>query len=144
MELNQSKVYIRIDETSRILRCEGGYTMDNIRNIDEWLFIDEGTGDRYNLCQSHYFDRLHTEDGIPRYKWDGEKAVLRSDAEIEADRAEMPKHAPTMEERLAEMEQQLISVDEVAVELYEQQLEQEEINIAQDEALCELYEMMGV
>lgn len=144
MELNQSKVYIRIDETSRILRCEGGYTMGNIENIDEWICIDEGVGDRYNLCQSNYFDKLYTDDGIPRYKWDGEKAILRSDGEIEADRAELPKPAPTTEERLAEAEQQLIETDEAAVELYEQQLEQENINIAQDEALCAIYEMMGV
>lgn len=144
MEEYNSKVYIMVDEKKRILRCEGGYTMGNIENIDEWIFVDEGTGDKYNLCQSHYFDKLYTDDGIPRYKWDGEKAILRREAEIEADRANLPKPAPTMEERLAEAEQQLIAEDEVAVELYEQQLAQEEINIAQDEALCELYEMMGV
>lgn len=100
MELNQSKVYIRVDENSRILCCEGGYTMGNIENIDEWICIDEGTGDRYNLCQSHYFDKLYTEDGIPRYKWDGEKAILRSDAEIEADRAKLPKPEPTQLDRI--------------------------------------------
>lgn len=100
MELNQSKVYIRIDERNRILRCEGGYTIGNIENIDEWIFIDEGVGDRYNLCQSHYFDGLYTEDDIPRYKWDGEKAILRSDAEIEADRGEMEKHVSTQEDRI--------------------------------------------
>lgn len=144
MELNQSKVYIKVDKNNRILCCEGGYTMGNIENIDEWICIDEGTGDRYNLCQSHYFDRLYTEDGIPRYKWDGEKAILRSDAEIEADRASLPKPEPAMEERLAEAENCLLTVDEVAVKLYEQQLQQETVNIAQDEALCELYEMMGV
>lgn len=144
MELNQSKVYIKVDKNNRILRCEGGYTMENIQNIDEWIFIDEGTGDRYNLCQSHYFDKLYTEDGIPRYKWDGEKAILRSDGEIEEDRENLPKPAPTMEERLAEAEEHLFATDEVAVGLYEQQLEQENINIAQDESLCAIYEMMGV
>lgn len=100
MEAQKSKVYIRIDENNRILRCEGGYTMDNIENIDEWIFIDEGVGDKYNLCQSNYFDRLYTEDGIPRYKWDGEKAILRSDGEIEVDRAKMPKPPMTETELL--------------------------------------------
>lgn len=98
MDTYKSNVYVKVDANSRILCCEGGYTMGNIENIDEWICIDEGTGDKYNLCQSHYFDRLYTEDGIPRYKWDGEKAILRSDAEIEADRAEMPKPAPTEDE----------------------------------------------
>ena len=100
MELNQSKVYIKVDKNNRILCCEGGYTMENIQNIDEWIFIDEGTGDRYNLCQSNYFDKLYTEDGIPRYKWDGERAILRSDAEIEADRASLPKPEPTQLDRI--------------------------------------------
>ncbi|MGN1230668.1 MAG: hypothetical protein ACI4TP_02105 [Anaerotignum sp.] len=145
MENDKSKVYIKVDENSRILRCEGGYAMGNIENIDEWIFIDEGTGDRYNLCQSHYFDgSLFTIQGIPRYKWDGNAAILRTVEEIEADRAELPKPVPAIEERLTEMEQQLIESDEVVVELYEKQLEQEFINIAQDEALCELYEIMEV
>ena len=30
METIKSKVYIQMDEKSRILRCEGGYTMGNI------------------------------------------------------------------------------------------------------------------
>ena len=94
MDTYKSKVYIKVDENSRILRCEGGYTMCNIENIDDWIFIDEGTGDRYNLCQSHYFDRLYTEDGIPRYKWDGERVMLRSNAEIEADRENLLNYTP--------------------------------------------------
>lgn len=95
MEEYKSKVYIKVDENNRILRCEGGYTMGNIQSIDEWIFIDEGNGDRYNLCQSHYFEGgLYTEDGITRYKWDGEQTVLRTEEEIEADRAEIPKPVP--------------------------------------------------
>lgn len=98
MEEMKSKVYIQVDERNRILRCEGGYTMQNIQNIDEWIFIDEGNGDRYNLCQSHYFEGgLYTFDGIPRYKWDGEQAVLRTEEEIEADRAEIPEPEPEPE-----------------------------------------------
>lgn len=99
-ELQKSKVFVKIDEQWRIVRCEGGYTMNNIQNIDEWIFIDEGVGDKYNLCQSNYFDRLYTEGGIPRYKWDGERAILRSDGEIEADRAKMPKPPITETELL--------------------------------------------
>ena len=100
MELYKSKVYIRTDENSRILLCEGGYSIGNIKNIDDWICIDEGVGDRYNLCQSNYFDKLYTEDGIHRYKWDGEKAILRSDVEIEADRAKLPKPEPTQLDRI--------------------------------------------
>ena len=104
MKLIQSKVYIKIDERSRILCCDGGYTMGNITDTAEWILIDECVGDRYNLCQSHYFDRLYTEDSIPRYKWDGEKASLRSAEEIAADRAALPTPPPSTEKRLETLE----------------------------------------
>ena len=101
----KSKVYIQTDANGRILRCEGGYTTP--ADLTGWLEIDEGDGDRYNLCQSHYFDGgLHTMDGIPRYRWDGEKATLRSAEELEADRAALPKPetSKTIEDRIVALE----------------------------------------
>ena len=80
-----SSVYIQTDELGRIIRCEGGYTTPE--DLIGWIKIDEGTGDRYNLCQSHYFeDGLYTEDGIPRYKIVDGAPVLRTEEEIQSDR----------------------------------------------------------
>ena len=103
-ETPKSKVYIKTDDQRRILRCEGGYTTPS--DLTDWTYIDEGTGDRYNLCQSHYFDGgLHTMDGIPRYRWDGSKAILRTKEELEADRAALPQPKPTtLEARLTALE----------------------------------------
>ena len=101
----KSKVYIKTDDRGRILRCEGGYTTPV--DLAGWQEIDEGNGDRYNLCQSHYFDGgLYTVDGIPRYKWDGSAAVLRTEDELEADRAAIPEPKPskTVEARLTALE----------------------------------------
>lgn len=82
----KSKVYIQTDTECHIVRCEGGYTTP--ADLTDWIEIDEGTGDKYNLCQSHYFDGgLYTMDGIARYEWTGEKAVLRSEDAIEQDMA---------------------------------------------------------
>lgn len=84
-ETPNSKVYIQTDAEGHIIRCEGGYTTP--ADLSGWLEIDEGNGDRYNLCQSHYFDGgLYTMDGIPRYRWDGTQAVERTEEELEADR----------------------------------------------------------
>lgn len=95
MEETTSKVYVLTDERGRITRCEGGYSIGNIRDFTGWTFIDEGTGDRYNLCQSNYFsDGLCTEDGIPRYKLSNGQAVLRSESELAADLAAVPAPAP--------------------------------------------------
>lgn len=105
MEEMKSKVYIQTDTEGRILRCDGGYTSPT--DLTGWIEIDEGTGDKYNLCQSHYFDGgLYTMDGIPRYRWDGSKAILRTYAELEADREALPKPPPstTVEDRLTALE----------------------------------------
>ena len=104
-ETPKSKAYIKVDEQGRILRCEGGYTTP--KDLIGWTYIDEGNGDRYSLCQSHYFDGgLYTMDGIPRYRWDGSAAVLRTDEEMEADRAAIPDPKPskTVEARLTALE----------------------------------------
>ena len=103
-ETLKSKVYIQTDTAGRIIRCEGGYTTP--KDLTGWTYIDEGNGDRYNLCQSHYFDGgLYTMDGLPRYRWDGSKAILRSEEELEADRAELPNPEPTnLEARVAALE----------------------------------------
>lgn len=91
MEEMKSKVYVLLDG-DKITRCEGGYTTGNIQSIEEWTLIDEGSGDKYNLCQSQYFaGGLYTEDGIPRWKYADGRCVLRSDAEVEEDRAKIPE-----------------------------------------------------
>ena len=80
-----SKVYVATDEMGRIVRCEGGYTTPV--DLTGWVQIDEGAGDRYNLCQGNYFDGgLYTDDGIPRYKLVDGAAVERLQEEIDADR----------------------------------------------------------
>ena len=101
-EMPKSKVYIQTDNQNRILRCEGGYTTP--ANLTDWIEIDDGVGDKYNLCQSHYFDGgLYTMDDIPRYKWDGTQAVERTEDELEVDRNDRPAPEPTTDEILLEL-----------------------------------------
>ena len=102
----KSHVYIRTDEQGRITRCEGEYTLP--ADLDGWTLIEEGQPcDRLNLAQSHYFDGgLYTMDGIPRYRWDGSAAVLRTEEELEADRDVIhnPEPSTTIETRVAALE----------------------------------------
>lgn len=107
-----SKVYVQTDDQNRIIRCEGGYTTP--ADLSGWVQIDEGTGDRYNLCQSHYFDGgIYTNDGIPRYALADGAPVLRLDEEIEADRAEIV-HAPTeteiLKQQVADLQNQILTM----------------------------------
>ena len=115
----KSKVYIQTDTAGCIIRCEGGYTTPS--DLTGWIEIDEGTGDKYNLCQSHYFDGgLYTMDGISRYRWDGSAAVLRTEEELEADRANIPEPAPTQLDRIeAQVTYTAMATDTLLEEQYE-------------------------
>lgn len=85
MEIITSKVYVKVDEQKRIICCEGGYTTPS--DLSEWIQIDEGTGDKFNLCQSHYFeDDLYSSDGFPRYKLVDGIPTLRTEDELNQDR----------------------------------------------------------
>ena len=111
----KSKVYIRIDDKNRITVCDGGYSSNNIENYEEWIMIDEGYGDRYNLCQSNYFDRpLYEDHGIPIYKYENGCVMERTQAEIEADIAALP--VPEPQPTVAELQAKVVEL-ETALEL---------------------------
>lgn len=92
--MEPSIVYVKTDEVGRITAIDGGYTTP--QDLTGWTQIDEGFGDTYNLCQTHYFEGgIYTGDGIPRYKLAEGKAVERTEEEIQADREVLPKPEPT-------------------------------------------------
>ena len=69
MEMQKSKVYVLLDSSGYITRIDGGYTESNIIDLENWVLIDEGYGDRYNLCQGNYFPQpIRTMGGAYRYK----------------------------------------------------------------------------
>ena len=98
-KMPKSRVYILLDEKERIVRVEGEYSLPS--DLTGWVQIDEGYGDRFSLAQSHYLDGgLYTTQGIPRYKYDGGACVLRSEAELAADRDALPKPQPSQLDRV--------------------------------------------
>lgn len=98
MEEYLSAVYVKIDEENRIIRCEGGYTTPE--DLTGWVEIDRGTGDKYNLCQTHYFKGgLYGKWNTYKYKLAGGKPVERTEDEQKADYVE-PVHVPTEQEKL--------------------------------------------
>ena len=102
MDTNTSKVYVLPDASGRITRIDGGYTM--LEDLTGWVLIDEGYGDRYNLCQGNYFPQPIMDDrGIYRYKLVDGKAVERSQEEMDADYTP-PEIKPTDAERISKLE----------------------------------------
>ena len=140
--MNQkSRVYVLCDSESRVLRLEGEYSLPV--DLAGWIKIDEGSGDRFSLAQSHYCEKPLYDGAVPRYKLVDGKVVERTTEEIEADKAKLPKPAPTTAERVTSLEEQLATADETAISLYEAQQKQDEINAQQDDALLEIYELIG-
>lgn len=98
IEEPKSRVFILIDDNNRITRIEGEYTLP--QDLTDFIQIDEGEGDKYNLAQTHYLDKpLMTEDGIYQYKYENGEVVERTAEEIEADREAVPI-VPTQMEQL--------------------------------------------
>lgn len=116
MDEYKSKVYVLIDERNRILRCEGGYTMSNIEDISAWTLIDEGTGDKYNLCQSNYFDPpLYEEHGVPVWELVEGVPQLRAQEDVDADIAAIPAPAPSQEQRISDLEADTATMAEALI-----------------------------
>lgn len=114
MDAFKSKVYVLPNEKGYILRCEGGYTMCNIEDISKWVYIDEGTGDRYNHCQCMYFEKpIITDGGAFRYKLVDGMPVECTPEEIAAqEAANKPAPAPSdnLAERVATVESDVASL----------------------------------
>lgn len=106
MEIQTSKVYVLPDSFGYITRVDGGYTESNIKDPKNWLLIDEGYGDRYNLCQSNYFPQpVRTMGGAYRYKMVDGKPVECTAEEIAAkEEALKPVPTPTLESRVETLE----------------------------------------
>lgn len=94
------KVYIKIDSNNKIIRVNSS---DFIVELENWLEIDSGMGDRYHHAQGNYFPGpLYDERGIPRYAYvpDGSpKWRERTKEEMEADYVP-PVSQPSAEELL--------------------------------------------
>ena len=103
----KSKVYVLCDDSGRILRVDGGLSMNNIKDVSEWTLIDEGYGDKYNLCQSNYFDKpIKDMRGIYRYKLEDGKPVERTQEEMDAEFAARPPAPPSDKERIGALEEE--------------------------------------
>lgn len=106
MEIMKSKVYVLPDTNGYITRVDGGYTIDNITDFTGWVLIDDGNGDRYNLCQGNYFPHpIRTMGGAYRYKMVDGKPVECTAEEIAAqEEALKPVPTPSLENRVEVLE----------------------------------------
>ena len=100
MNTNDIRHYIAIDAQGRIT---SGWSDGPQRDRDTTgaVCINEAGGYQFRLHPGGEENPpLYTQDGIPLYRWDGERVVRRSEEEVQADRAAIPVPAPSEQERL--------------------------------------------
>ena len=117
MQTPKSRVYVQTDETGRVLRLEGEYSLP--ADLTGWTKIDEGNGDKYALAQSHYLAKPLYDGAVPRYKLVDGKVVERTAEEIEADKAKLPK--PVIPKTNAELESENANLKQQISALADQQ-----------------------
>ena len=101
MQENPYKVLVRVDSAGRVVAINSSAF---ITDMNGWVEIDSGWGDKYHHAQGNYLETPLTDDrGLFLYKLENGQVVKRSAAEIEADYRPQPT-APTQEERLAALE----------------------------------------
>lgn len=138
-----NKHYITMDERGRIT---AGFS-DAFRSpVDTDTCINEKGGYQFRLFRGGEENPpLFEEHGIPLYRYEGGVIEHRTVEDIAEDIASLviPEPAPSTEERVTELEEQLAESDAVALALYETQVEQESVIAEHDEAILGIYEMIG-
>ena len=67
------KVYVKVNENNEIIDVGSSIF---IKDLNGWIKIDEGFGDKYAHAQSQYFEKpLINEDGSYNYKLTGNNYV---------------------------------------------------------------------
>lgn len=98
------KVFIKKDAQGRIVNIDSDAFMEGTTG---WVYIDEGTGDRYHHAQNNYFPKpKYDKRGIPRYAYveDGSpKWRERTQEEMDADYVP-PEPVTPLEDRVGAVE----------------------------------------
>ena len=98
------QVYVKTNDANRITSVNSsGFLSD----LTGWTKIDEGSGDKYYLAQSNYFEKtLMDAHGVYRYVLDENKPYELTQEQMDVDYVP-PVHVPSDAERIAQLEEEL-------------------------------------
>lgn len=100
--------FIEVDENGNIIK---GWSDAFAPATENAICINAQGGYQFRLWpEGEENPNLFTMDGIALYKWDGQQVVVRTEEEIEADRANLvqPETVPTDHERLELLENAML------------------------------------
>ena len=97
MENMKIKVYIKIDQNGMIIDINSSIF---INNVEGYIEIDEGSGDKYAHAQGNYLDKgLVDESGRYNYKFEEGKILELTDEEKNA-LFKKPEATPSKQEEI--------------------------------------------
>lgn len=100
------EVYIKTNENGYIIAVNSS---EFLTDVNGWIKIDEGYGDKYHHAQGNYFDKpIYTEIGVYQYKYVDGVAVECTAEEI----AEQEKNIPVPEATPNEYESRIAALEE--------------------------------
>ena len=68
------KIYVKVNENNEIIDV---WSSIFIKDLNGWIKINEGFGDKYAHAQSQYFDKpLINENGVYNYKYINNKIII--------------------------------------------------------------------
>lgn len=106
-------VLVRTDEQDRIIAINSSAF---VTDVDGWVQIDEGDGDRYHHAQGNYLPMPLTDDrGVYRYKLADGHAVERTQAEMDGDYTAQPETSAPMTNAELEAENTMLKAQVKAV-----------------------------
>ena len=110
MNMKPYEVYIQTNENGYIVAVNSSAFLTDING---WIKIDEGYGDKYHHAQNNYFDKpIITESGVYRYKYDGvvRECTAEEIAEQESNIPVPEQPTPSeYEARIAALEEELLA-----------------------------------
>lgn len=113
MEHQTYAVLVRTDEQNLIIAINSSAF---VADVDGWVQIDEGDGDRYHHAQGNYLPLPLTDDrGVYRYKLADGRAVERTQAEMDGDYTALPVPAAPMTNAELEAENVLLKAQVQAI-----------------------------
>lgn len=101
-------IYVRADEAGRIVEINSSAFLADTAG---WTAIDEGYSDKYHHAQNNYFSKpLYDEQWCANYKIENSIVLERTEEEKEIEMSNRPKPLPTGDERLAALEEAMLTM----------------------------------
>lgn len=123
IEIPKIKVYVKLD-TNKIVKEVGSSNF--IQDLEGWIEIDEGYGDKYSQAQNNYFEKGLVDEKVRyNYKWDNslielteeEKNILFPPVEPQPSEVEVLKTKLDFATKQIEQQEELIV--ELAMKVYQ-------------------------